>query len=100
MAEIGRLEDEVTYDDYLADVSAQLHDLRAAPAFSHCLAPDSYGASQLLAERLLASGSMGVIYPSVRRPGGTCLSLFRPALVAQLRKGRPGAFAGRASRYP
>ena len=74
LAEIGCLEEEVTYDDYQADVSAQLHDLREAPAFSACLAPESYVASQLLAERLLASGSLGVIYPSVRRAGGTCLS--------------------------
>ena len=97
LAEIGCLTEQVTYDDYQADVSAPLHDLRAAPAFSNCLAPDSYAASQLLAERLMASGSMGVIYPSVRRPGGTCLSIFRPALVAQLRKGKTWRFrwAGR-----
>jgi len=87
LAEIGCLADEVTYDDYQADVSAPLHDLRAAPAFSNCLAADSYVASQLLAERLLAAGSLGVIYPSVRRRGGTCVGLFRPALVTHLRKG-------------
>ncbi len=92
LAEIGCLTEEVTFDDYQSDVSAQLHDLRAAPAFSACLAPDSYLASQLLAERLLAGGSLGVIYPSVRRLRGTCLSLFRPALVTHLRKGRTWAF--------
>jgi RES domain-containing protein len=88
LAEIGCLEEQVTYDDYQADVSAPLHDLREAPTFSRCLAPDSYVASQLLAERLLAAGSQGVIYPSVRRKGGTCLGLFRPALVSHLRKGK------------
>jgi RES domain-containing protein len=100
LAEIGCLEEEVTYDDYQADVSAQLHDLRDAPAFSNCLAPDSYVASQLLAERLLASGSLGVIYPSVRRPGGTCLSVFRPALVMQLRKGRTWRFRWKGKPVP
>jgi RES domain-containing protein len=86
LSEIGRFDEEVTFDDYLADVSAPLHDLRDAPGFAQCLAPDSYVASQLLAERLLAAGSMGVIYPSVRRRSGTCVSLFRPALVTHLRK--------------
>jgi RES domain len=92
LAEIGGFAEEVTYDDYEADVSAPLHDLREAPAFSACLAPDSYVASQLLAERLLAAGSLGVIYPSVRRRGGTCLGLFRPALVTHLRKGATWRF--------
>jgi len=92
LAEIGRFEEEVTFDDYQADVSAPLHDLRDAAAFSQCLAPDSYVASQLLAQRLLAVGSMGVIYPSVRRRGGTCIGLFRPALVMHLRKARTWRF--------
>jgi hypothetical protein len=42
----------------------------------------------LLAERLLAAGATGIIYPSVRRPGGTNLACFRPALVGNVRKGQ------------
>jgi RES domain-containing protein len=100
LAEIGRFEDEVTYDDYRADVSASLHDLREAPAFANCLAADSYVASQLLAQRLLAAGSMGVIYPSVRRSGGTCLGIFRPALVTHLRKGATWRFRWKGKAMP
>ena len=33
LAEIGRFEDSVTYDDYLADFSASFHDLRRARGF-------------------------------------------------------------------
>ena len=87
LAEIGRFEDEVTFDDYLSDFSGEFHDLRAAPAFIECLNPDSYVQSQTLAERLLDGGSLGVVYPSVRRPAGTCLACFRPALVTNVRKG-------------
>ena len=29
---------------------------------------------------------MGIIYPSVRHPGGTNLACFRPALVGNVRK--------------
>ncbi len=90
LAEIRRFEDDVTMDDYLADFSAEFHDLRGEPgksAFVKCLDPDSYVHSQVLAERLLEAGSLGVVYPSVRRAGGTCLACFRPALVMNVRKG-------------
>lgn len=86
LAEIGRFEDEVTFDDYLSDFSGEFHDLRRQSAFRDCLDPDSYLQSQALGERLYAAGSLGVIYPSVRRPGGTCLACFRPALVGNVRK--------------
>ena len=86
LAEIGRFEDSVTYDDYLADITAELHDLRGDRQFAKYLAPDSYIESQALAERLLVVGALGVIYPSVRRPRGTCIACFRPALVANVRR--------------
>lgn len=84
--EIGRYDDSVTYDDYLADFSATLHTLRGDERFAACLAPASYLASQELAEHLLVAGSLGLVYPSVRRAGGTCLACFAPALVGNVRK--------------
>jgi RES domain-containing protein len=86
--EIGRFDDSVTYQCLLADFSASFHDLRGADAWDDCLAADSYMASQALAAELLEAGSMGVIYPSVRRPEGTNLACFRPALVGNVRKGK------------
>lgn len=85
-AEIGRFDDTVSYQCLLADFSAAFHDLRGAAAHADCLDPGSYVASQALADQLLDAGSMGVIYPSVRHPGGTCLACFRPALVGNVRK--------------
>lgn len=86
LAEIGWIEREVvTYDDYLADVSANLHDLRDG-RFPAALDPDSYAASQRLAARLLDAGSLGVVYPSVRQHDGTCLACFRPAIVTHVRR--------------
>jgi hypothetical protein len=87
-AEIGRFEDRVTYDDYLADFSATFHDLRGAAEFRETLDPGSYIASQVLGARLLEGGSLGVVYPSVRRVGGTCIGCFRPAVVGNVRKER------------
>ena len=93
LAEIDRFEDSVTYDDYLADFSATFHDLRRARrAFRDCLDPASYLASQERAEQWLADGALGVVYPSVRHEGGTCVASFRPALVMNVRKARTYRF--------
>lgn len=87
LAEIGwREEETITYDDYLADFTAEFHDLRAARGFAACLDPASYVESQALAERLLTEGALGIVYPSVRHKSGTCLACFRPALVNNVRK--------------
>ena len=67
-------EESVTYDDYLADFSAALHDLRGQDGFRNCLDPDSYVASQGVGETLLQDRSLGVVYPSVRHAAGTCLA--------------------------
>lgn len=92
LAEIGRFEDTVTCDDYPADFSASVHDLRRARGFRACLDPASYVASQALSERLLEAGSLGMVYPSVRHAGGTCLSCFRPALVTNVRRAKTYRF--------
>ena len=101
LAEIGWREQEtITYDDYLADFSAEFHDLRNDARFTDCLAPGSYAASQRLAQRLLDAGSLGIAYPSVRRKGGTCVACLRPALVMNVRKGRTYRYAWKGRAQP
>jgi hypothetical protein len=85
--EIDRFDDSVTYQCMLADFTGTFHDLRGASACPRCLDPASYEVSQALAAELLESGSMGIIYPSVRCEAGTNLACFRPALVGNVRKG-------------
>lgn len=85
--EIKRFDDSVTYQAMMADFNASFHDIRGIANFADCLDPQSYIASQALAAELLELGSMGVIYPSVRRPEGVNLACFRPALVGNVRKG-------------
>jgi hypothetical protein len=88
--EINRFDDSVTYQAMLADFTGTFHDLRPVATvarYARTLAKDSYVASQTLALRLLDAGSMGVIFPSVRRQPGTNLACFRPALVGNVRKG-------------
>jgi hypothetical protein len=85
--EIERFDDSVTYEAMLADFSSEFHDLRGDARFASCLDPKRYVASQRLAARLLEAGSLGVVYPSVRDPGGTNVACFRPALVGNVRRG-------------
>ncbi len=108
-AEISWSEREVLdYDHYHAEFSGGFHDLRESelplPRTGlgedtreerrdweqaqrvACLDPESYIASQQLAVELLDGGALGVVYPSVRRSGGTCLACFRPGAVANVRK--------------
>jgi RES domain-containing protein len=100
LAEVGRYEDEVELDDYLADFNGEFHDLRRAKRFAACLDPASYVSSQTLAERLLESGSPGVIYPSVRHRRGTCLACFDPKRVANVRRGARLRFSWRGKPAP
>ena len=75
------------YADFLADLRGEFHDIRGDSGFAKSLDPNSYTASQKLAYELLDTGSGGIVYPSVRHNGGTCISCFRPALVNNVRKG-------------
>ncbi len=108
LTEIGWQQAEsLDYDHYHADFRGLFHDLRdPGPALAHpeaagpperagrftaeqrlaCLSPDSYLASQQLAVGLLEAGSLGIVYPSTRRPAGTCLSCFQPAAVENVHK--------------
>ena len=76
-----------TYREYLADFRGGFHDIRKSHEHAGCLDPASYVESQRLARELLNQGSAGVVYPSVRHRGGTCLACFRPALVVNVRRG-------------
>jgi RES domain-containing protein len=88
LREIGWAEPETfTFVDYRAGFHGDFHDIRRDPAQAACRSPTSYRASQRLAAELLAAGSGGIVYPSVRHRRGTCLACFRPALVTNVRKG-------------
>ena len=78
-------EDVSTYDDWQAEFHSPFHVIEPVEQYAHYLqpvpVPQCYAPSQLLARQLLAQQSNGILYPSVRHKGGTCLACFRPALV-------------------
>jgi hypothetical protein len=87
LQEVGWDEPETfEFDDYQADFRGPFHDLRGGTGHRRILDPNSYAASQALAQELLAAGSAGIVYPSVRYSRGTCLVCFRPTLVANVRQ--------------
>ncbi len=45
------------------------------------LSPGSYVAGQALGRAVRAAGGPGIVYPSVRDPGGECLAAFRTNLL-------------------
>jgi hypothetical protein len=70
-----------------ADLSTRLHDLRGTRARYPDIYHDSdYSAGQRLATELRAAGSFGVVYDSVRDPGGQCAALFQPRALANCRQ--------------
>jgi RES domain-containing protein len=81
-------EEVSSYIDYVADFRHEFHDIRGDKNFADCLNPKSYSASQALGLRLLTEGSAGIVFPSVRKKGGTCIACFRPPLVLNVREGK------------
>jgi hypothetical protein len=64
-------------------LDARLADLASLPAEPRAalLAPDSYAASRPFGAALRARGASGIVYPSVRDPGGQCVAIFTPRAV-------------------
>ena len=89
---VGRFENITDYAELIADFFGLFHDLRAldvdAESVLHKDPALAYPAGQSLARQLrIDASSNGIIYPSTRHAGGTCLVCFRPDLVQNLRQG-------------
>jgi len=73
----------------LADVNGNFHDIRdmqaALPAVYD---PTSYNESQRLAVDLRTSGSLGIIYKSVRLATGECVAVWRARVLSNPRENR------------
>jgi hypothetical protein len=77
------------FREIVLSVDASLHDLRGETVgASPLLLGEGYEAGQALGARLRAAGADGVVYPSVRRPGGECVGLFWPDLARDPVQGR------------
>ena len=74
---------------YAVDLDATLHDIRGChDALPGLHDPDSYAIAQDTARKLRDRGSDGIVYESVRDPGGECAAVFRPRLLSNCRQER------------
>jgi hypothetical protein len=67
--------------DFRVLVGSIDHDLDDVNAVPGVLDPNDYSASQKLGRDLRNSGSDGIFYDSVRRPGGLCIGVFWPDVI-------------------
>lgn len=70
---------------YHADIAGDFHDIRGGYPALHD--PVSYAASQRAAGELRRGDSDGIVYNSVRDPGGQCIAVFYPDRVGPARQG-------------
>ena len=79
---------EVDMRVYLADIRGDFVDVRGhGRRKPDIMNPDVYAASQAFARTKRNDGANGIVYDSVRDPGGLCVAVFRPRLVSPCRQG-------------
>jgi len=73
----------------LADLRQQFHDIRGMQRqLPDVYAAADYRASQALGRQLRGENSWGIVYDSVRYPGGECAAVFRPPALSNCRQER------------
>jgi RES domain-containing protein len=80
----------VDYAELFASFAGAFADLRNLSPIPPCLDPDpavGYPAGNVLAEIVRGHGQNGIVYPSVRHPGGTCLAALFPQAVQSVVQG-------------
>jgi RES domain-containing protein len=89
LADTGDFNASVEYVEMLASMSGLFVDLRQHPDHES-LNPDpriGYPVGKSLAARVRAEGHNGIIYPSVRHSGGTCIAALWPNVVQSVAQG-------------
>jgi hypothetical protein len=78
---------EVDMRTYLADLDANLHDIRGREDLPDVYHSNNYAAGQALGRELKAFNSFGIAYDSVRHAGGECVGVFRPRVLSNCIQG-------------
>lgn len=89
LADTGDYHATVEYAEMFCSLAGEFLDLRQVQNHPS-LDPDkatAYPIGNALADNARAEGLNGIIYPSVRHKGGTCIVALRPAAVQSIRQG-------------
>jgi RES domain-containing protein len=90
LANIADFNVTVDYAELYASFIGDFADLRDATPRPHFLDPDparSYPAGNAFADAVRSAGHYGIVYPSARHTGGTCLAALVPHAVQSVRQG-------------
>jgi hypothetical protein len=102
LARSGVMKGVVEYAEMFASMAGEFVDLRGAGGHP-CLDPDpakGYPIGNTLADAARAQGLNGLIYPSVRHIGGTCIVALRPHAVQSVAPGAVYRFEWTGSPEP
>lgn len=81
----------IDYAEMFASFAGLFADLRELKSAPDCLDPDpatGYPAGNAVADLVRREGHNGIVYPSVRHAGGTCLVALWPTAVQSVAQGR------------
>lgn len=89
LADVGDFNAVVDYGEMLASMAGVFVELRQAPNHASLNADPTHGypAGNVLAAAARAAGHNGIIYPSVRYTGGTCIAALWPNVVQSVVQG-------------
>ena len=89
LADAGDFNAVVEYAEMFCSLAGDFLDLRQIPGHAalDADAATAYPVGNALADGARAQGLNGIIYPSVRHAGGTCIAALRPAAVQSVRQG-------------
>jgi len=91
LANVGDFNAVVEYAEMFASFVGDFVDLRSVNPRPDCLDPNpakGYPAGNRLADAVRAAGHYGIVYPSVRAPGGTCFVALVPHAVQSVTQGK------------
>lgn len=91
LANVGDYTATVEYAEMFAGFNGDFADVRGLSPAPEYLHPDpaiAYPAGNLFAQEVRAAGHYGIVYPSVRHPGGTCIVALMPHAVQAVAQGR------------
>lgn len=86
---------EIDMRSYASDIDARLHDIRGLQRNAPDIYdpdPAHYRHAQVFAREFRDTGSNGIVYNSVRDPGGECVAIFRPPVLKPVVQGKHYCF--------
>jgi len=104
--ELGRINDyraTIDYAEMFASFAGEFIDLRdvsPAPPCLHPIPDIGYPAGNMLADTAITAGYNGIVYPSIRDKGGTCIAALRPNAVQSVAQGQVWRVCWKGSDMP